>query len=162
VANLVRRISWYAVAPVFVFLASAAVSAYGASAQVQGDQTGTREMLNDSGTFSVERTEIGVVAANQNESSSPCTGWGSYECIAKGGLSGGHWFLLVELRLDTVPRPSDTYAVSVQVDSEGEVLQPVEFAIPSPAITGSVGDFSWDLGSSFNTPLAYTVVVSDV
>jgi hypothetical protein len=117
-------------------------------------------MLNDTGMFSVKHTEVGVVAVNQNESSSPCLGWGTYYCVAEGGLSAGQWFLLVELQLNAVPKSIATYTVSVQIDSDGPVLQPVEFTITNSTILGSTGDFRWNLGPSFSTPLAFTVSVA--
>lgn len=118
-------------------------------------------MLNVAGTFTVRHTEIGVVAVNQNKSSSPCLGWNSTNCIAPGDLYGGQWFLFVELQLNTVSKSTEVFVVSVQVDSVGPTLQPIEFTITNSTITGSTGDFMWNLGPSFDTPFAFTVAVTD-
>jgi hypothetical protein len=157
----VRRLSWYALTPVLVVLGSSAVSAFTAGAPNQGNQSNAGQMLSDTGAFSVARTEIGVVAVDQNESHVPCLDWGSSNCVAHGGLSAGHWFLLVELQLDALSSQTCTYDVSVQIDSGGLVLQPIGFAIASSTVPGTAGTFSWDLGPSFNTPLAYTVTVTN-
>ena len=157
---LARRLSWYAIAPIFIILVSSAVSASTVSSQNREDQTGVGQLLNDTGAFSVKRTQLGVVAVNQTGSGSPCLMWNSTACITTGGLSAAQWFLLVELQLDTVPEPTATYTVSVQIDSDGPVLQPIEFTITDSTVSGSTGDFVWGLGSSFSTPLAFTVTVS--
>lgn len=139
---------------------STIITASGASAQNQGNQSNAGYTLNDTGTFSVGHTQIGVVAVNQNESSSPCLGWGSSECVARGGLSPGQWFLSFELQFDAIPKSMITYTVSVHIDSDGPVLQPIVFTMANSTVLGSNGDFCWNLGPSFSTPLAFTVTVA--
>ena len=151
----------FATVTVFFVLVGAIITSSAASAQNQVNQATIGQTFSDTGTFSVKHTELGVVATNQNESSSPCLGWGSSECVAEGGLLGGQWFLLVELQLNAASKSTSAYVVSVQIDSDGPVLQPIEFTTTNSTVEGSAGDFCWDLGSSFSTPLAFTVTVAD-
>jgi hypothetical protein len=118
-------------------------------------------MLDDEGTFSVARTLIGVAAVSQNETSSPCHDWESLGCLATGGLHGGQWFLEVELRIEAALPSARTFVVSVQLNSDGPILQPITFTTTDSTTVGSTGGFRWDLGSSFNMPLAFTVTVTD-
>jgi hypothetical protein len=160
--SLARRLSWYAIAPIFIVLMSSAVSASMSNSQNRENQANVGQLLTDTGAFSVKHTQLGVIAMNQTGSRSPCLVWNSTACVAAGGLSAGQWLILVELQLNTVPISNGTYAVSVQIDSDGPVLQPIEFIVTNSTISGSTGNFYWDLGTSFSTPLAFTVSVSNV
>jgi hypothetical protein len=130
------------------------------AAAAPSGQASAGQIVNDTGTFSVKHTELNVAAANQNGSSSPCLGWGSTDCLASNGLSAGQWFLLVELQLNAVTKSTATYTVSVQVESNDTDLQPIEFVVTNSTVSGSLGDFCWNLGPSFNTPFAFTVTVA--
>jgi hypothetical protein len=140
---------------------SSAVSASKASSQNSENQANVGQLLNDRGAFSVKHTQLGVIAVNQTGSRSPCLAWNSTDCVATDGLFAAQWFLEVELQLDLVPKSTATFAVSVQIDSARSVLQPIEFTVGNSTMSGSTGEFIWDLGSSFSTPLAFTVTVSD-
>jgi len=162
VTGLVRGLLWKVFAPTFIIVVIAAESASMASARYGDDQVGVGQELNITGAFSIAHTQPGVVGMNQTESSSPCHGWNSTDCVGNGGLSAGQWFLLVELRLMVSTKSEATYAVSVQVDSNGSsILQPIEFTITN-STAGSIGDFCWNLGPTLGMPFAYTVTVTEV
>ena len=150
-----------ATAAVLLVLLSAIISASAASAQNRSNRTSAGQVFDDARVFSVEHTQIGVAAVSENGSSSPCSGWGTSGCTGGGGLAAGQWSLSVDLRLDAVPRSMTTYTVSVQIDSDGLALQPIDFTISNSTSQGSTGEFRWNLGPSFSTPLAFTVTVAD-
>jgi hypothetical protein len=158
---LASRLFWYTVAPILVVLMSSAVSASMASSQNGENQANVGQLLNDTGVFSVKHTQLGVIGVNQTGSRSPCLAWNSTDCVATDGLFAAQWFLLVELQFKAVPKSPATFVVSVQIDSASSSLQPIEFTVASSTMSGSTGDFIWDLGSSFSTPLAFTVTVSN-
>jgi hypothetical protein len=160
---LAHRPSRYMLATIFTILVSAAISIASAKVTIPGGQANdVGQVFNDAGTFSVVDANLGVAPTNQSANDSPCLKWGSTQCISVGGLSAGHWYLSVELRLNTAPTATTTYSVSVQVDSNGPPLQPIEFAITNSTAMGSTGRFCWDFGTSFSTPLAFTVGVQEL
>ena len=161
VTALARSFSWHAIAAMTIILTSSVVSASMASSQSRENQANVGQLLNDTGAFSVKHTELDVVAVNQSGSRSPCLTWNSTGCVATGGLLAAQWFLLVELQLNAAPKSTATYEVSVQMDSGGPVLQPIEFALTNSTIPGSTGYFAWGFGSSFSTPLAFAVSISN-